>query len=307
MSLATVERRARLAAREFGAEPVLIRGESGAGKSLVARAYAEAHASDAGLVHVNCADLIDPQLAAATLFGYVRGAYTGAHQARRGLLTVADGGVLWLDEIHHLPRRVQAQILTWLDTSEFRPVGSDETRRASAALLVSSNVDLLERARAGEFLHDLYHRLAVLELQVPPLRERVDDLLAIAQQAAARYDAALGPDALEWLMACEWEVDDLPGNARRLEAVVVRGVFAAREAGSRAVSARDLGGSVASVSPAARLVDLVRTSPGISSEDLAAELGCTRVWASRLAREAGCRKPDGRKGGWFPPTAGPQR
>lgn len=300
MSMDEAIQLARLAATNLPSDPLLIRGESGAGKSLVAGAYADA--VDGSLVHVNCSNL-EPSRAAADLFGHVKGAYTGATASRPGLLAEADGGVLWLDEVHHLPKAVQARLLTWLDTGEFRAVGSTNIETARCALIVSTNVDLLEAARRGEFLHDLYHRIAVLEVTVPPLRERPDDVESIAEQSAASRGMALGPDALEWLRTCQWETEGVPGNARRLDAVVARGALRARAQGVRAIRATHLGAPArkAARKSASPVVEVVKRQPGISSGDLAEALGVHRHTARRRAIANGLVQRDGRKGGWYLP------
>jgi two-component system response regulator HydG len=207
------------------AAPVLIRGESGTGKELVARAlHFEGPRRAAAFVAVNCTALPE-NLLESELFGHVRGAFTGATTARRGLFLEADGGTLLLDEIGDMPAPLQAKLLRVLEEGEIRAVGSDVPRKVDVRLVAATHQDLEERVRGGAFRQDLYYRLNVVPVQVPPLRERFDDVPVLAehflQQARARnptspvraFDAAAQATLARWT----W-----PGNARELENLVER-------------------------------------------------------------------------------------
>jgi|HubBroStandDraft_6_1064221.scaffolds.fasta_scaffold61917_2 two-component system response regulator AtoC len=203
---------------------VLVRGETGTGKELVAALlHAESRRAKRPLVRFNCA-AIPGDLAEAELFGHARGAFTGAQGARRGFFAEADGGTLVLDEIGELPLGVQAKILRAIQEGEIQPVGSGRVERVDVRLVASTNRDLAAEARAGRFREDLYYRLAVIELVVPPLRERPGDVPALAEEMARRYGDKFGlpgvrlaPALVARLSAASW-----PGNVRQLENTVAR-------------------------------------------------------------------------------------
>jgi two-component system response regulator HydG len=205
--------------------PVLIRGESGTGKELVARAlHFEGPRRAGAFVAVNCTALPE-SLLESELFGHVRGAFTGATAARRGLFLEADGGTLLLDEIGDMPASLQAKLLRVLEEGEVRAVGSDVARKVDVRVLAATHQDLEERVRAGAFRSDLYYRLNVVPIAVPPLRERVEDVPVLAEhflgQARGRNPsspvARLDAGALAALSRHGW-----PGNVRELENVVER-------------------------------------------------------------------------------------
>lgn len=211
---------------------VLITGETGVGKELVARAV---HASSARceqpLIYVNCAALPET-LAESELFGHVRGAFTGASADRAGKFEVADGGTLFLDEIGELPLGVQPKLLRALQQGEIQRVGSDRLISVDVRLLAATNRELGEEVRAGRFRADLFHRLDVYPLAVPPLRDRRGDIPLIAGYFCdvARRRLGLGPvrlaaDALDALESYDW-----PGNVRELENVISRVVLRASAA-----------------------------------------------------------------------------
>ncbi|HWM85427.1 MAG TPA: sigma-54 dependent transcriptional regulator [Kofleriaceae bacterium] len=210
---------------------VLVRGETGTGKEfLTALLHAESPRASKPLVRFNCA-AIPAELAEAELFGHVRGAFTGAHAARRGFFAEADGGTLVLDEIGELPVSVQAKLLRALQEGEIQPVGSGRIERVDVRIVASTNRDLAAEAAAGRFREDLYYRLAVVEIVVPPLRERRDDIPALATEFARRYadkfeldDLRLAPDLVDALARADW-----PGNVRQLENTIAR--FAALSPG----------------------------------------------------------------------------
>jgi two-component system, NtrC family, response regulator HydG len=205
--------------------PVLIRGESGTGKELVARAlHFEGPRRAAAFVAVNCTALPE-NLLESELFGHLRGAFTGATTARRGLFVEADGGTLLLDEIGDMPPALQAKLLRVLEEGEIRAVGSDAPRKVDVRVVAATHQDLEERVRAGAFRNDLYYRLNVVPIRVPPLRERIEDVPQLAehflQQARARNRtspvARLLPEALGALSRWSW-----PGNVRELENLIER-------------------------------------------------------------------------------------
>jgi len=205
--------------------PVLVRGESGVGKELVARAlHFEGPRRGAAFVAVNCTALPE-SLLESELFGHVRGAFTGATTARRGLFLEADGGTLLLDEIGDMPPPLQAKLLRVLEEGEIRPVGSDLVRKVDVRLVAATHQDLEERVRAGSFRQDLYYRLNVVPVQVPSLRDRCEDVPLLAEHflalARARNPASpvrsFEPAALATLARWSW-----PGNARELENLVER-------------------------------------------------------------------------------------
>ena len=203
---------------------VLVRGETGTGKELVASLiHAQSRRAAGPLVRFNCA-AIPPDLAEAELFGHTRGAFTGAAQARRGFFAQADGGTLVLDEIGELPSSVQAKLLRALQEGEIQPVGAGRVERVDVRVVASTNRDLAASARAGQFREDLYYRLAVVEIVVPPLRERPEDIPALVAAFVRRYaerfgtqDVRLSPELIEALQRAPW-----PGNVRELENAVAR-------------------------------------------------------------------------------------
>jgi two-component system response regulator HydG len=203
---------------------VLVTGESGTGKELVARAIVSASSrADRPYLRFNCAAL-SRELAEAELFGHARGAFTGADKARRGLFREADGGTLLLDEIGELDPHSQAALLRVLQEGEVRPVGEAHPVRVDVRLLAATHRDLAAEVRAGRFREDLYYRLNVVEIRVPPLRERPEDIVPLAWWFARRFgerfelgDVRLGPELLARLAAHAW-----PGNVRELEHCIER-------------------------------------------------------------------------------------
>jgi DNA-binding NtrC family response regulator len=198
---------------------VLITGESGTGKERVAEALVRAsRRADKPFVRFNCAALT-PELAEAELFGHARGAFTGAVRARAGLFREADGGTLLLDEVGELHGGTQAKLLRVLQEGEVRPVGEDRTYRVDVRILAATHRDLAGLVASGRFREDLLYRLKVVALHVPPLRERPEDIPALARhflsRAARRFampPARVGPELLARLAQYSW-----PGNVRELE------------------------------------------------------------------------------------------
>ncbi len=222
-----VMRRLASAARRIGessAARVLLLGESGTGKALVARAiHAQSARARGPFIEVNCASLPEA-LIEAELFGAEKGAYTSAHQRRVGLVTLADGGTLFLDEVGELPLQLQATLLHFLEDGSYRPIGSSRALTSDARVLAATNRDLAAAVREGRFREDLFYRLDVVQVRVPALRERGRDVLLLARHYAARYareencpPVEFTPEAEEALLAYRW-----PGNVRELRNVVER-------------------------------------------------------------------------------------
>jgi two-component system, NtrC family, response regulator HydG len=205
--------------------PVLVRGESGTGKELVARAiHAGGGRRDAPFVAVNCTALPEALLE-SELFGHTRGAFTGATVARSGLFVEASGGTLFLDEIGDMAAPLQAKLLRVVQLGEIRPVGADDVRRVDVRLIAATHQDLEDKVRAGSFRADLYYRLDVVPIVVPPLRDRADDIPLLVdhflRQSRRRNPHAvverLAPALVAALSAHAW-----PGNVRELENVIER-------------------------------------------------------------------------------------
>jgi transcriptional regulator with GAF, ATPase, and Fis domain len=210
---------------------VLVLGETGTGKELVARAiHARSRRRDRALVSVNCA-AIPESLVESELFGHEKGAFTGATARREGRFSMADGGTIFLDEVGELPLHLQAKLLRVVQHSEFEPVGSSTTRRVDVRVIAATNRDLLQASRAGTFREDLYYRLNVFPLRVPPLRERIEDVTLLAAAFAERYARRAGrrveplsESDLSRLRSYAW-----PGNVRELQNVIERAVIIARD------------------------------------------------------------------------------
>jgi anaerobic nitric oxide reductase transcription regulator len=208
---------------------VLVHGETGVGKELAARAiHAQSKRSAAPFIQVNCAALPDGVIE-SELFGHVRGAFTGATSHRAGKFEIADGGTLFLDEIGELPLGVQPKLLRALQEGEVQRVGADRPLAVDVRIIAATNRDLEREVREGRFRADLYHRLAVFPLRVPPLRERRHDVPILAGFFLDRLRLKLGlarvvldPGASALLRDGEW-----PGNVRELDHVLARGVLRA--------------------------------------------------------------------------------
>jgi DNA-binding NtrC family response regulator len=203
---------------------VLVRGETGTGKEfLTALLHVHSPRASQPLVRFNCA-AIPAELAEAELFGHTRGAFTGAHASRRGFFAEANGGTLVLDEIGELPLATQAVLLRALQEGEIQPVGSGRIEKVDVRIVASTNRDLAAESAAGRFREDLYYRLAVVEMVVPPLRDRREDIPALAHEFARRYaekfsleDLRLAPELVDALSRADW-----PGNVRQLENTIAR-------------------------------------------------------------------------------------
>jgi DNA-binding NtrC family response regulator len=208
---------------------VLITGESGVGKDLLASfIHSRSRRASQPFIKIDCATL-PADLLEAELFGYERGAFTGAIETKAGRFEAAQHGTIVLDEIAHLSTDAQAKLLRVIDTREFERLGGRKTIKLDARLLVLTNVDLEAAVKAGRFREDLFYRLNVIHIRVPPLRERKDDLSKLVQHFLKRYSTKHGrnvqrvsPEAREILQAY-----DYPGNARELANIVERAVIVA--------------------------------------------------------------------------------
>jgi DNA-binding NtrC family response regulator len=205
---------------------VMILGESGTGKELVARAIHQ-HSTRANkpFVAVNCG-AIPKELVESELFGHVRGAFTGAQTARAGLFETADGGTILLDEVGDLPLAAQVKLLRVLQEGEIKRVGADETRTVDVRVLAATNVDLMTRIQSGQFRRDLYYRLHVIAIELPPLRERGDDALLLANHFLNKFARSMQRDAkrLSREAAQALTEYDWPGNVRELEHAIEHAV-----------------------------------------------------------------------------------
>ena len=221
-ALRELEHEAALAARSTA--KVLITGESGVGKELIAQLiHRSSPVASKPLIVVNCAGIPDTLLE-SELFGHVRGSFTGAYRDKPGRLQLADGGMVFLDEIGEMSARMQSLLLRFLETGELQPVGMlSPVCRVNTRVVCATNRDLLQRVEEGEFRQDLYYRLNVVHLVVPPLRDRREDVVALLEHFLASYgqryqrDVQLSPAAFEKLVAYGW-----PGNVRELKNVVER-------------------------------------------------------------------------------------
>ncbi|MEZ4250343.1 MAG: sigma-54 dependent transcriptional regulator [Polyangiales bacterium] len=226
--IALRERLARVAGTD---STVLVTGESGAGKELVARSLHElSQRRKRPCIAVNCAAL-PPDLLESELFGHVRGAFTSATRDKEGLVAAAEGGTLFLDEIGDAPLSVQAKLLRVLQERTYLPVGATRERRADVRVVAATNRDLAADIAAGRFREDLFYRLHVVPLHVPPLRERREDILPLAElflrRASEKHDLGrirLSPDALGAMRVHDW-----PGNVRELANVVEAAALLATE------------------------------------------------------------------------------
>lgn len=208
---------------------VLLLGETGTGKELFARAvHAQSSRRDKPFVPINCS-AIPENLIESELFGYQRGAFTGAAGAKSGLFEEADGGTVFLDEIGELDQRLQSKLLRVIDDREIRPLGSTQSRRVDLRFVAATNLDITAAITGGGFREDLYYRLNVITLKMPPLRERREDIPLLVARFIEQFAGELGrplatvdPEALEILMSHAW-----PGNVRELRNIVERVVLIA--------------------------------------------------------------------------------
>jgi DNA-binding NtrC family response regulator len=210
---------------------VLVTGESGTGKELIARAiHNQSTRVDKPFITVNSANL-PTELLESELFGHVRGAFTGAIAAKKGYFEVADGGSIFLDEIGTISLETQAKLLRVIQERDFTPLGETTRRQVDVRIIAATNIDLKQAVDEGIFREDLYYRLNVIQINLPPLRERREDILPLAQHFISKYASEngkhisdqLSPELLSLLEAYHW-----PGNVRELENVMERAVIVAR-------------------------------------------------------------------------------
>lgn len=205
---------------------ILISGESGTGKEMVAKSlHTNSDRSDNPFITVNCG-AIPENLLESELFGHKKGAFTGAIASKKGLFELADGGSIFLDEIGEMPLPLQVKILRVIQEKEFRPVGDTRNIKTDVRVIAATNKDLEEAVRCGEFREDLYYRLNVIQIKLPPFRERREDIPSLVTHFLHKYNAELGRDlkkvsaeALEMLQSY-----DFPGNVRELENIIERAV-----------------------------------------------------------------------------------
>jgi DNA-binding NtrC family response regulator len=211
---------------------VLITGESGTGKEVVARTihFSSPRAESGQFVAVNCSN-IPSELLESELFGHTKGAFTGAVAAKKGLFEVADAGSIFLDEISTIPMETQARLLRVIQEREFTPLGDTQPRRVDVRIIAATNTDLQRAVKSGDFREDLFYRLNVINIQLPPLRNRKEDILPLAQHFIRKYNEEngrrinenLSPEVLSALERYNW-----PGNVRELETAIERAVIVAR-------------------------------------------------------------------------------
>jgi two-component system NtrC family response regulator len=205
--------------------PVLITGESGAGKDVVARAiHLVSERADQPLIIKNCGTL-QRELMRSELFGYCKGAFTGASESQDGLVALAHQGTLFLDEVGELPLEVQASLLRLLESQTYRRVGDKQERQVDVRFLFATNRSLPEEVKAGRLHEALYHRLNVFQIDVPPLRERKEDIPLLVEYflcslSAGRPPCRVSKSVMDHLMSYHW-----PGNVRELRNVIERGII----------------------------------------------------------------------------------
>ncbi len=277
--------------------PVLVTGESGTGKELVARALHDRSArQSAPFVGENCGAIPEALLESA-LFGHVRGAFTGADRARVGLFEAADGGTLFLDEIGEMSQAMQTKLLRAVQEGEIRPVGSETVRRVNVRVVAATHRDLEEMVREGRFREDLYWRLAVVVVRIPPLRERPEDVAPLVAHLVAKHaqgrEVRLDRRALARLSAHPW-----PGNVRQLENEVQRALVLAsdvvreedlspalRGEGDSAPDAMDLKGQIQALER--RLIRRALEASGGNQTQAAKLLGVSRYGLQKMMKRLG--------------------
>ena len=218
---AVLDMAARVAATDA---PVLITGENGTGKSILARAiHRQSPRAAAPFIVTNCPTLSE-ELLASELFGHVRGAFTGAVRDQAGRVEVAEGGTLFLDEIGEIPPALQSKLLRFLQEKDFERVGETRTRHGNVRIIAATNRDLEADVKAGRFREDLFYRLNVVEVRMPPLRERREDILPLARAFLSSFTRATRPMAPEISAAAAMALEqhDWPGNVRELRNTIER-------------------------------------------------------------------------------------
>lgn len=250
---------------------ILVLGESGTGKELIAKAIHQlSPRAKQPLVTVHCAALA-PTLLESELFGHERGAFTGAHERRIGRFEQAQGGTLFLDEIGEIDQTLQVKLLRFLGERTFERVGSNKTITADVRLITATNKNLEELVKAGTFREDLFFRLRVVEIVLPPLRERVVDIPLLAQSFLREFAKenekrveSFTPDALDALMAYSW-----PGNVRELRTAIEHAVVLAR---GEKVTFRELPANVRGGTSAIQTANPVPSHPGLSVKEAEKQL-----------------------------------
>jgi DNA-binding NtrC family response regulator len=269
----------RIAASE--ATTILILGESGVGKGLVARAlHYEGGAAERPFMHITCTALPETLLE-SELFGHEKGAFTDAKAQKKGLFELADGGTVFLDEIGDLSAALQGKLLRFLEDKVFRRVGGTRDIRVAVRIIAATNKDLMREVEKGSFRRDLYFRLKVIPIEIPPLRERREDILPLADLFIRHFDAELRksvagiePEAAELMRAYAW-----PGNVRELRNAIERAVLLAD---GKWIGKHDLPGELAAGSPAVAAGPVAEggqggfklPAKGVVLEDLERELLC---------------------------------
>jgi two-component system response regulator HydG len=244
----------------YSAATVLVTGESGTGKELVARAlHARSPRKSHPFVALNCGALTETLLE-SELFGHVKGAFTGAQRDQKGLFDAADGGTIFLDEIGDIPPATQVRLLRVLQEGEFKRVGAADSMKVDVRVIAATHRDLPKLVKGGKFREDLFYRLNVINIPLPALRDRTDDIPLLAHHFLRRYAERLGkkvrtlsPEAIELLMGYRW-----PGNVRELENAIERAVVLCR---ADAITAADLPPAVTG-----RTAPLVREAPANGEE-----------------------------------------
>ena len=268
---------------------VLIHGESGTGKEVAARAlHAMSARAARPFVPLNCG-AISPELIESELFGHVKGAFTGASETRNGLFFYAQGGTLFLDEIGELPLPMQTKLLRVLEEKKIRPVGAEREVPVDVRIVAATNRDLAPMVAAGRFRQDLYYRLDVVSIAIPPLRERREDIMVLAQHFMQHLSAHLGmppvpltQDVAEALTAYHW-----PGNARELRNLMERSLILGRVPLEHVSAAAPAPAAPAAVPPSTledvekrHILDVLRAAEGNKSE-AARRLGISRKTLER--------------------------
>jgi two-component system NtrC family response regulator len=267
--------------------PVLILGESGTGKEMVAQALHRRSPQNGPFIAINC-NAIPENLLESELFGHERGAFTGAHSQRKGHIESAAGGTLFLDEIGELPPAVQVKLLRFLQEKRFQRVGGRQEIHSDTRVLAATNVNLQDSVASGKFREDLYFRLAVVVVTVPPLRDRGNDVALVAKEFLRRYGVqhskprlTFAPDALRALSRHEW-----PGNVRELQNRVQRAVIMAD---GKRVTADDL--ELSAVLNALPPQTLKEAREGVEREMVQSALRRHRGRVASAALELGISRP----------------
>ena len=277
--LALLETAKRFAENEA---TILITGETGAGKEVLARyIHAQGERNEKPFVTVDCGS-IPQNLIESELFGYAKGAYTGAESSKEGLVEIAHGGTLFLDEIGDIDLLFQQKVLKFLETRSFRRVGETTTRTVDVRLIAATNKDLQQEMEEGRFRNDLWYRLNVLRLEIPPLRERKEDIIPIAefflkQFSRGRVIAQLTPEAARALQEHWW-----PGNVRELRSMIQRSLAVSDDG---QITAEDLGLEASDALPTIKDTGTRLTSLSATQKDYIAQVLEATNWnISRAAK-----------------------